>query len=277
MPLRSNETEPAPTDPKDYAFDEHTKIRFVPKDALKNLSKLTRYTRFTLSDAEQLKLFCRKRLMLLSKGVLEEITCCWYKRQESRQLSEPFIKIGGRTRLHATGKKGEYHQSATFICYSLPPDIVSEAVGLLLEGGATEHNKAISHDSWIMDLEQHTTPIVEDMSASQFSENITKEFVKSKILSSLFYVAQLYENLCQQTSNGRLSNYETIIEWSQYSILRKEGVKRENTADSELPQEKRQCVRKASITQYDSTVHSPIDPPTSAYASATCFPLQASP
>jgi hypothetical protein len=287
LPLQLNQSESASTalehvvpdtnKPEDYALDERTKISFLPEDVSKNLSKPSVGIRFELSDTEQLELFCGKRLEFVSKKVLEIITSCWYERKELQHIPKPCVMNGLRARLRRLGKDGKYQQSAIFTCYSLYPAIVSQAVSLLLQGGATEHEEPKLHDSWIIDLEIHTRPVVDKIAASQFSRKVgTKTFVQSNVLPSLFHVAKLYEDLCQPMNNDSPSKHEIFIEWSQYLISRKQRVTREDTADSELPQRKRQCVRKASKTQYGSTVHGPSDSSTPVHTSAISYPFQAS-
>jgi hypothetical protein len=249
LPLRLQQSESAPTaygqvvpdthKPKENFIDEFTKVLFGPRDVLENLPNPIVGIRFALGDTEQMKLFCSKRLELVSRSALNMITLCWYQRRALRHGSEPSVinsmTSKWRTCLQAKVKDGEYHQSDTFNCYSLPPEIVSEAVNLLLQGGATERNKAKLHDSWTMDLNKYTTCVVEKIAAGQFDKTRTKEFVQSTVLPSLFQVAQLYENRFQPMSNKAPSEHEISIEWSRYPTSRKQRVTREDTANSEVP------------------------------------------
>jgi hypothetical protein len=58
--------------------------------------------------------------------------------------------------------------------------------------------------------------------------------------------------------------------------LQKQRSTREDTADVEISQRKRQCVRKVSITQYDRTVHGPSHSPKPVHTDATYLPFQTS-
>jgi hypothetical protein len=142
-------------------------------------------------------------------------------------------------------------------------------VSLLLLGEATGHEEY----SWIKDLEEHTTPTVEKISTSQFSTNVeVKEFVQKTVLPGLFHVAQLYEIFCQPMSKQGPSKYRIVIEWTLYCMPRKQKVTREETADSEVPQSKRQRVhptRTPSNAQYESTIHGASDSPTPIHSPTT--------
>jgi hypothetical protein len=260
--MASRHVAPEINKPEDCAFDDNTEIIFMPKDASRSLINPTASRSFELDDTEQLKVFYSKRLEFISKSVLVRITSCWYQRRALRGTSKRCKVNSSRSHLSGKQKEGEYHQSATFPCYLLPSDIVSEAVDLLLHGGATEYNRASS--SWIMDLENHTKPVVDKISPGQFSRNdVVKPFVRSNVLPSLFYVAKRYEDLCQPMSNDSPFRYKAVVQWSEYYIPKRLKVKQEDTADGNvllLP------VQEASMTRYDSTVHRPNDSPTPDYS-----------
>lgn len=104
MTLRSNETEPAPTDLKDYDLDEHTKIRFIPEDVWNVFADHT--GRFELTNVEQMKFFCRMRLSLISKKVLERLVRCWHKK---RELRYGLCRIRSTWQEKERGKESKYY------------------------------------------------------------------------------------------------------------------------------------------------------------------------
>jgi hypothetical protein len=131
LSLRSNQSEsvraavenvePDTNKPEDYAFDEPTKIFFVPKHVSTNFSKPSTGMRFDLGDTEQLKVFYTTRLELISKSVLERITSCWHKRKRLRCISTLGEEKESRASLRKLTKDGKYHKSAIFIAIHSTP------------------------------------------------------------------------------------------------------------------------------------------------------------
>lgn len=236
---------------EDYSLDKHTKILFVRNDALKDPFEMTEHTSFKLSDTRKLKVFYSERLAGISKKVLESIVSVWLT-VRGQQCAE----------MRKKQKMGEFRRSATFPCYSLPQDLMSQAADLLI-------NETKPHESRIMDLESRTEPVVENISASQFCTNAqTKEEAKRRVqrevLPNLFHVAKLHEDLCRSTSKDCLSRSEIFIAWSNYPFQRHQRIQRsprvpqEDTTDEDGHQQKRQRrqpTREADITSHNGTIH----------------------
>jgi hypothetical protein len=282
-------------------FDEYTKATHAPIDK-GEFSKSAEGTTFKVSNTEQLKLFYSSRLSLLPKKLLARVMSLWRKKLGIRQI------VHVRP-LYCSNdiKESKYHEFSTCASHSPLLELTLWAADLLLaHHGATEDSNPKLQTSWIKDFQANTESLVADI-PTQYCSDPLKRQVQREALPSLFYVAQLYEALCQLKSKGGSSEVEIIIWWRHIhkSKEEKKGMEVPSTGATppripskryassrstssgsddgedihtwQVPRRKRQrvnCVREGTGTQCDSTLHKPTNSPTLHSSQASLGPHQ---
>jgi hypothetical protein len=188
----------------------------------------------------------------------------------------------------------------TFINHLHPLALISLAASLLLQHRATKDYKTQLRAPWIEDLREQTKSMLDKMEAKGCSKS-SKELVQSKVLPSLFYVAKLYERLCQLNHEDGQSKSDIVIQWQQICGSKKKKIdmvdderiplKRvvsgadpssfvenwEGIVTRQLSQPKRKCEHRTgevTLPQHPGAIHKSTDSPTPLHTYATYYPFQ---